>query len=271
MTSTRALEPLLAVSGLNVDFFVAGKTKRIVSDLSFTLQAGRTLGMVGESGSGKTVTAKSILNLIPTPPLQNIEGEICFRGDNLLNLPPRKMSAVRGREISFIFQEPMTALNPVLSVGKQIMEMIQRHESVGRKEARERTIALLHETGLSDPVQRLGSYPHELSGGMRQRVMIAMAISCNPRLIIADEPTTALDVTIQAQILELFRSILENRNTAIIFVTHDLGVIAEIADDVLVIQQGKVVEYNQVAEIFHHPRHPYTRGLLNLLQRRKEQ
>ncbi len=266
MRSSRTEEPILEVNDLCVVFKTeTGKTP-ILDNVSFRLQKNKTLGIVGESGSGKTITALSILNLIPSPPLDSITGEIRFRGENLLSFKKSQMKKIRGNRIAYIFQEPMTALNPVLTIGDQIVEMIRAHNSLGRREARDRAVQLLTEVGITSPCQRLKNYPHEISGGMRQRAMIAMALSCNPDILIADEPTTALDVTIQAQVLDLFKHLIDSRGMSIIFVTHDLGVIAEIADDVLVLQEGKTVEYNTIDEVFHHPQHPYTRELLSLLK-----
>jgi peptide/nickel transport system ATP-binding protein len=252
---------LLEVADLRTYFHTEEGVVKAVEDLSFRLEAGRTLGIVGESGSGKSVTSLSIMRLLAST--ANIEsGRISLLGKDLVRLPERQMQAIRGRDISMIFQEPMTSLNPVFTVGAQIMEAIVLHQKVSKAEARERTIGLLREVGIPKPEQRVDSYPHQMSGGQKQRVMIAMALSCNPQLLIADEPTTALDVTIQAQILEILRKLRDERGMAIIFITHDLGVIAEIADDVLVMFQGQEVEYGPVLEIFSQPKHPYTKGLL---------
>jgi peptide/nickel transport system ATP-binding protein len=254
-------QALLEVSDLRTYFHTEEGVVKAVEDLSFRLEPGRTLGIVGESGSGKSVTSLSIMRLLAST--ARIEtGRISFLGRDLVGLPERQMQAIRGRDISMIFQEPMTSLNPVFTVGAQIMEAIRLHQKVARAQARERTIELLREVGITKPEQRVDSYPHQLSGGQKQRVMIAMALSCNPQLLIADEPTTALDVTIQAQILDILRKLRDERGMAIIFITHDLGVIAEIADDVLVMFQGKEVEYGRVLEIFSQPQHPYTKGLL---------
>lgn len=265
MTRLPKTDPLLEIKNLSVRFKSYGKTTPILNNVSFSLESQKTLGIVGESGCGKTVTALSILNLIPSPPLERITGEIRFNGENLLKLSPKKLRRIRGKEIAYIFQEPMTALNPVYTVGEQISEMIRTHENVGRKEATERGIWLLNEVGITNPTSRMNSYPHQISGGMRQRVMIAIALSCDPKILIADEPTTALDVTIQAQVLELFKTLIEKRRMSIIFVTHDLGVIAEIADEVIVMRKGAVVESNSVEAIFHQPVHPYTKSLVQLL------
>src|SRR3982751_1708874 len=252
---------LLDVSDLRTYFHTEEGVVRAVDDLSFKLEQGRTLGIVGESGSGKSVTSLSIMRLLSST--ARIEtGKISFLGRDLVRLPERQMQSIRGRDISMIFQEPMTSLKPVFTVGAQIMEAIILHQKVSKASARQKTIELLREVGIPKPEQRIDSYPHQMSGGQKQRVMIAMALSCNPQLLIADEPTTALDVTIQAQILEILRGLRDNRGMAIIFITHDLGVIAEIADDVLVMYRGQAVEDAPVLEIFSNPKHPYTKGLL---------
>src|SRR6187399_1763212 len=252
---------LLEVTDLRTFFHTEEGTVKAVDDLSFKIEQGRTLGIVGESGSGKSVTSLSIMRLLSST--ARIEsGKIAFLGRDLVRLPEREMQSIRGRDISMIFQEPMTSLNPVFTVGAQIMEAIILHQRVSKAEARQKTIELLKEVGIPKPEQRVDSYPHQMSGGQKQRVMIAMALSCNPQLLIADEPTTALDVTIQAQILEILRKLRDNRGMAIIFITHDLGVIAEIADEVLVMYRGEEVEYGPVVDIFANPKHPYTKGLL---------
>ncbi len=252
---------VLEITDLRTYFHTDEGVVKAVDDLSFHLDQGRTLGIVGESGSGKSVTSLSIMRLLSSN--AKIEtGRISFLGRDLVRLPEREMQSIRGRDISMIFQEPMTSLNPVFTVGAQIMEAIILHQRVSKKTARERAIALLREVGIPDPEQRVDYYPHQMSGGQKQRVMIAMALSCNPQVLIADEPTTALDVTIQAQILEILRKLRDERGMAIIFITHDLGVIAEIADDVLVMYQGEEVEYGPVLQIFSDPKHPYTKGLL---------
>ena len=254
-------QPVLEVADLRTYFHTEEGVVKAVDNLSFRLEQGRTLGIVGESGSGKSVTSLSIMRLLASS--AKIEtGRISFLGKDLVRLPERQLQSIRGRDISMIFQEPMTSLNPVFTVGAQIMEAITLHQKVGRAEARQRTIELLREVGIPNPEQRVDSYPHQMSGGQKQRVMIAMALSCNPQLLIADEPTTALDVTIQAQILDILRQLRDQRGMAIIFITHDLGVIAEIADDVLVMFEGQEVEYGPVLEIFSEPKHPYTKGLL---------
>ncbi len=254
-------QPVLEVDDLRTYFHTEDGVVKAVDDLSFRLESGRTLGIVGESGSGKSVTSLSIMRLLAST--AKIEtGRISFLGKDLVRLPERQLQSIRGRDISMIFQEPMTSLNPVFTVGAQIMEAIMLHQKVAKTQAREKAIELLREVGIPKPEQRVDSYPHQMSGGQKQRVMIAMALSCNPQLLIADEPTTALDVTIQAQILEILRKLRDNRGMAIIFITHDLGVIAEIADDVLVMFEGQEVEYGPVLEIFGQPKHPYTKGLL---------
>jgi len=252
---------LLDVADLRTFFHTEEGVVKAVDELTFKLEQGRTLGIVGESGSGKSVTSLSIMRLLSSN--ARIEtGKISFLGRDLVGIPERQMQSIRGRDISMIFQEPMTSLNPVFTVGAQIMEAIILHQRVSKAEARSKTIDLLREVGIPKPEQRIDSYPHQMSGGQKQRVMIAMALSCNPQLLIADEPTTALDVTIQAQILEILRKLRDNRGMAIIFITHDLGVIAEIADDVLVMYRGEEVEYGPVLDIFSNPKHPYTKGLL---------
>lgn len=257
--------PLLEAKGLSVDFVKQGRPISILKQVNFALYPQKTLGIVGESGSGKTVTALTILNLIPSPPLLGISGEILFNGVNLLQCSKKKLRTIRGRQIAYIFQEPMTALNPVLTIGEQIVEMIRAHQAIERKAAWHKAVRLLSEVGLSSPDQRMKNYPHELSGGMRQRAMIAMALSCDPEILIADEPTTALDVTIQAQVLDLFKALIASRGMSILFVTHDLSVMAEIADDLLVMKDGAVVESGAIETVFDHPRHPYTQELLSLI------
>lgn len=265
MNLTDSKNQLLSVNNLSVTFEQGDTETLILDNVSFSLEAQKTLGIVGESGSGKTITALSILNLIPSPPLKSISGEILFEGTNLITASKKQLRSVRGKRIAYIFQEPMTALNPVLTIGEQIIEMIKAHKSVSKKEAQRRSISLLSEVGIPSPELRMKNYPHEISGGMRQRAMIAMALCCNPDILIADEPTTALDVTIQAQVLELFKKLIETRGMSIIFVTHDLGVIAEIADHLIVLKSGKIVERGPIHEIFQSPKHPYTQELLRLL------
>lgn len=259
MTDSTAL---LDIQGLKTYFHTSRGVVKAVEDLTIHIDKGKTLGLVGESGSGKSVTSLSIMKLLPDTAAKIDAGSISFLGKDLVKLPDPAMRKIRGREISMIFQEPGTSLNPVFRVGKQVMEAIMLHQQVSKTEAKQRTIELFHEVGILDPERRFSSYPHEMSGGQKQRVMIAMALSCNPELLIADEPTTALDVTIQAQILNLLRKLRDERGMSILFITHDLGVIAEIADDVAVMFRGKLVEYKPVLEIFENAEHPYTKGLL---------
>ncbi|MBU2511388.1 ABC transporter ATP-binding protein [bacterium] len=266
MMHSQETKPILEVNDLCVVFKTEAGRATILDKVSFKLQKNKTLGIVGESGSGKTITALSVLNLIPSPPLDSMSGEIRFQGENLLTFTKSQLRKVRGNRIAYIFQEPMTALNPVLTIGDQIVEMIRAHNSISKKEARDKAVHLLTEVGITSPIQRLKNYPHEISGGMRQRAMIAIALSCDPDILIADEPTTALDVTIQAQVLDLFKYLIESRGMSIIFVTHDLGVIAEIADDILVLQAGKTIEYDSIDKVFHDPQHPYTQKLLSLIK-----
>jgi oligopeptide/dipeptide ABC transporter ATP-binding protein len=261
------MQNLLEIKNLTCSFHTEDGTALAVDDVSFNVLAGETLGVVGESGCGKTVTALAVLRLISSPPGRIDSGEIVFKDRNLLALSEREMRSVRGNEISMIFQEPMTSLNPVFTCGYQIDEAVLLHQKVGKKEAAERTIDMLHVVGIPDPKGCAKSYPHQLSGGMRQRVMIAMALSCNPSLLIADEPTTALDVTIQAQILDLLQSLQEKLGMAVMMITHDLGVIAETARRVVVMYAGQVVESASVVDLFYSPRHPYTIGLQESIPR----
>jgi peptide/nickel transport system ATP-binding protein len=253
---------LLEVKNLSTYFEVDGVEFRAVEGVSFTLEPGRTLGIVGESGCGKSVTALSIMGLIPRPPGRIAGGEVLFQGIDLLTLKPAEMRERRGNQISMIFQEPMTSLNPAFTVGDQIVEGILRHRNVSKQQAKAHAIEMLRRVRIPSPERRFDDYPHKLSGGMRQRVMIAMALACDPQLLIADEPTTALDVTIQAQILDLMRKLRDETGAAIIVITHDLGVIAEIAHEVIVMYAGKVVERAEVGTLFSDPQHPYTIGLL---------
>jgi oligopeptide/dipeptide ABC transporter ATP-binding protein len=255
-------EPLLVVRDLRTYFFMPEGVVRAVDGVDLTVHRGSTLCLVGESGCGKSVTALSIMRLIPHPPGRIIGGQVLFQGRDLLTLSEAEMTRVRGKDISMIFQEPMTSLNPVFRVGDQVAEAVLLHEQVSRREAWHRAVEMLRRVGIPAPELRARSYPHELSGGMRQRVMIAMALACRPQLLIADEPTTALDVTIQAQILELMRQLKRDFGMSILLITHDLGVVAEMADEVAVMYAGKIVEQAPVGELFHAPQHPYTRGLL---------
>ncbi len=252
---------LLKIAGLSTHFPSRAGVIKAVDNLSFSLRKGRVLGLVGESGCGKTVTALSILNLVP-PPGKIVSGTISFEGRELLALPQEEMKKIRGSRISMIFQEPMTALNPVFTVGSQISEVLTTHQPITRKEASDKAVELLKAVGIPSPEKRAHEYPHQLSGGMRQRVMIAMAIACKPALILADEPTTALDVTIQAHILELLSRIQAEMGMAMILVTHDLGLIAERAHEVAVMYAGKIVEQTETKKLFAGPLHPYTRGLM---------
>jgi peptide/nickel transport system ATP-binding protein len=252
---------LLEVENLRTHFRTPDGVTRAVDGVSFAVEHGETVAIVGESGCGKSVTASSILRLIPQPP-GKIAGHIRFDGTDLLSLSEGAMRNIRGNRISMVFQEPMTSLNPVLTVGGQIGETLRMHQRLGRKAVRERAVEMLNLVGIAEPRQRAREYPHQLSGGMRQRVMIAIALACNPKLLIADEPTTALDVTIQAQILDLIADLKKRAGTGIILITHDLGVVAEIAERVIVMYAGRKVEEASVADLFHAPRHPYTRGLL---------
>jgi oligopeptide/dipeptide ABC transporter ATP-binding protein len=256
---------LIQVKNLRTSFFTPEGEVRAIDGVSFEIGEGKTLGLVGESGCGKSVTSLSIMRLIPTPPGKIVGGEIIYRGRDLLKLSNEEMRKIRGNEISMVFQEPMTSLNPVFTVGNQIGEAIRLHQGLGKRETRAKTIEMLRLVKIADPESRVDAYPHQLSGGMRQRVMIAMALSCNPSLLIADEPTTALDVTIQAQILELMKELQQKIGMALLLITHDLGVVAEQADDVAIMYAGKIVERARARTIFLNPRHPYTVGLLNSL------
>jgi oligopeptide/dipeptide ABC transporter ATP-binding protein len=259
--------PLLEIEDLSVGFHTERGMARVVDDLSFTVDAGRIVGLVGESGCGKSVTARAIMRLLPSPPAA-IEGRrIALEGHDLLALDERAMRDVRGNRIGMIFQEPMTSLNPTFPVGFQIGETLRLHRNMGSAAIRARVLELLRMVGIGAPERRFEQYPHELSGGLRQRVMIAMALACHPKLLIADEPTTALDVTIQAQILELLVRLRDELGMAILLITHDLGVVAEYADEVIVMYAGKLAEWADVGGLFHKPRHPYTLGLLGSMPR----
>ena len=255
-------QPVVDIQHLRTYFYVRGQIARAVDDVCLTIPSGQTLGLVGESGCGKSVTAHSIIRLIPDPPGKIVGGRIDFQGTNLLELSEPQMRKIRGNRISMIFQEPMTSLNPVYSVGNQVGESIRIHQKSSGKEVRDRVLDMFRLVGIPAPEKRMDDYPHQMSGGMRQRVMIAMALACNPRLMIADEPTTALDVTIQAQILDLMNKLKSEIGASILFITHDLGVIAEMAQNVAVMYAGKVVEYADVNTLFANPKHPYTVGLL---------
>ncbi|MXW80987.1 MAG: ABC transporter ATP-binding protein [Gemmatimonadetes bacterium] len=262
-----AQDPVLEVRDLRTYFHTEEGVARAVDGVSFAVGRGQTLGLVGESGCGKSVSAFSIMRLVPDPPGRIEDGQILLKGRDLLVLDEEEMRRVRGDDIAMIFQEPMTSLNPVLTCGFQIAEAVVLHQQVPMQEARTRAIEMLQLVGIPAPEQRIDEYPHQLSGGMRQRVMIAMALSCNPDVLIADEPTTALDVTIQAQILALLESLQESLQMAIVMITHDLGVIAETADQVAVMYAGQIVEYAETQALFTRPRHPYTRGLLRSIPR----
>lgn len=256
------MENLLEVKNLKTYFYTEDGVVPAVDGVDFSLKPGETLGIVGESGCGKSVTAISILKLIPNPPGKIVDGEILFEGKDLVKTSESDMQHIRGNDIAMIFQEPMTSLNPVFTIGRQIGEAIMLHQHLDKKETREKSIEMLKLVGIPRAEQVVDEYPHQFSGGMRQRAMIAMALSCNPKLLIADEPTTALDVTIQAQIIELMRDIKEKLKTSIMLITHDLGVIAEMADQVIVMYAGKVMEEANVMDLFREPRHPYTIGLM---------
>ena len=255
--------PLLEIDDLHTHFFTPAGVVRAVDGVSYSLRVGETLGVVGESGCGKSVTALSILRLVSSPPGRIVSGAIRFEGTDLLGLTESQMEDIRGNRISMIFQEPMTSLNPLLTVGRQVSEAIALHQGLSRRDATDRAVEMLRRVHIPEPESRAHAYPHQLSGGMRQRVMIAMALSCNPKVLIADEPTTALDVTIQAQILDLMRELRDTLGTAIILITHDMGVVAENADRVVVMYAGRKVEEASVDDLFEHPGHPYTRGLLD--------
>ena len=258
---------LLEIEGLKTQFFTSAGTVRAVDGVNYNVEAGETVAVVGESGCGKSVTALSIMRLVADPPGKIVEGEIRFNGTDLLSLDEEEMRQIRGRDIGMVFQEPMTSLNPVLSVGRQLTETLETHFGMSREDADKRAIELLGLVGIAEPERRLEQYPHHFSGGMRQRVMIAMALACDPKLIIADEPTTALDVTIQAQILELMKNLTREMGVAMIIITHNLGVVARYADRVNVMYAGKIVETGTAEEIYHNPRHPYTLALLKSVPR----
>ena len=259
--------PLLKVHDLRTYFYTDLGVAKAVDGVSFSLDEGDTLGIVGESGSGKTVTVLSILRLIQQPPGKIETGEILFEDENLLNLSKKAMRKIRGNKISMVFQEPMTSLNPVFKIGEQIAEAIRLHQGLSKKEAFEKTIDMLQLVGISSPKNRVYNYPHQMSGGMRQRVMIAMAISCRPKLMIADEPTTALDVTIQAQILDIMQKLKEKTGASILLITHNMGIVAETVQNVVIMYAGKIVEYASVGDLFENPHHPYTESLLRSVPR----
>ena len=263
-------EILIQVNDLCTHFFTEAGEVKAVDGVTFEIHKGETLGVVGESGSGKSVTAMSILKLIPSPPGKIVRGEVLFNGKDLLKTTEHEMMKIRGNEIAMIFQDPMTSLNPVLTIGDQIMEAIILHQKVSKSEAKKKAVEMLKKVGIPEAETRVNNYPHQFSGGMRQRAMIAMALSCNPKLLIADEPTTALDVTIQAQILDLMNKLKEDFGTAIMMITHDLGVVAELCQKVLVMYAGNTVEYADAKTLFANPKHPYTWGLLGSLPKLNE-
>ncbi len=265
-----AVEPLLSVRDLVIEFDTEHGRVRAVNGVSFDVMPGDTLGIVGESGCGKTVTSLALLGLVPTPPGRIVGGAIRLNGRDIVGLSDSEMRGIRGRDVAMIFQEPMTALNPVFSIGSQMTEVLRRHKGLTRMQAREAAIEMLATVGIAAPGKRIDEYPHQLSGGMRQRVMIAMALSCGPRLLVADEPTTALDVTTQAQVMEQIVRLQDQFHMAVILITHDLGVVAESCRDVLVMYCGEVIEHAPVARLFARPRHPYTRGLMNSIPRIRE-
>lgn len=261
------MEKIIRIKNLHVQFSTYGGQVQAVRGVSFDLHKGETLAIVGESGCGKSVTSQSIMRLIPTPPGRITSGSILFKDQDLTKLSEKKMRDIRGADISMIFQDPMTALNPTLRVGEQIAENIMQHENISKEKAKEKAFEMLELVGIPNPKERLKQYPHEFSGGMRQRIVIAMALVCNPEVLIADEPTTALDVTIQAQILELFKDIQQKTDVSIVLITHDLGVVAQVADRVAVMYAGKIVEIGTRRDIFYTPQHPYTKGLLRSVPR----
>jgi len=258
---------MLEVNNLRTHFKTHDGVVKSVDGVSFSLEPGETLGIVGESGSGKSVTALSIMQLNPKPPVEYPEGEILFEDDDLLQVPESRMRKIRGNDIAMIFQDPMTSLNPVFTVGNQIREAIRIHQNASKDEAQQRTIQVLRDVGIANPEQRVKEYPHQYSGGMRQRAMIAMGLACNPKILIADEPTTALDVTIQAQILELMVELQEKYGTAIVMITHDLGVVAQLADNVMVMYAGRAVEQGSTEDVFYDPLMPYSWSLLRSIPR----
>ena len=258
---------LLEISNLTTHFFTQDGVVKAVDGITYDLEEGEVLGVVGESGCGKSVHALSIMRLVPSPPGRTVAGEVFFEGEDLLKMDDSEMRNIRGNRIAMVFQEPMTSLNPVLTIGRQLTETLELHQKMSKQQAKVRAAELLQTVGISDAGRRLADYPHQFSGGMRQRVMIAMALSCNPKLIIADEPTTALDVTIQAQILELMQDLARDFGTAMIIITHNLGVVARYADNVNVMYAGKIIETGSSLEIYHNPKHPYTLALLNSVPR----
>lgn len=257
-----AMKPILEINNLKTYFYTEEGGVPAVDGLDFTLSKGETLAIVGESGCGKSVTSLSVLRIIPMPPGKIVDGEILYKGEDLLKKSEREMRSIRGNEISMIFQEPLTSLNPVFTIGKQITDILRMHQGMTRSEAKKKAVEMLEKVRIPSPEKVIEDYPHQLSGGMRQRVMIAMALACNPSILIADEPTTALDVTIQAQIMHLLSDLKKDQDTSIILITHDLGVVAQIAQNVMVMYAGQAVEYADVKNVFKNPLHPYTKGLL---------
>ena len=264
------MSALLEVKGLKTRFYTQDGVVHAVNGISYTLDEGETLGIVGESGCGKSVSVLSLLRLIPEPPGKIVGGEALFEGRDLLKMDPEELRHVRGRKIAMVFQDPMTSLNPVLTIGQQVGEALELHLGMSKREARKRTIELLEMVGIPEAAERVDDYPHQFSGGMRQRVMIAMALSCNPMILIADEPTTALDVTIQAQIIDLVKRLQDEIGMAVIWITHDLGVVAGLVEKVIVMYAGHIVERASVKDLYHDPRHPYTIGLLGSVPRLDE-
>ncbi len=267
MESMSQEDLILEIKDLCVEFQTVEGTVQAVNHLSYKLRKGEKLGIVGESGSGKSVSSLGMLKLIPNPPGRITGGEILYKGQDLVKASKKEMQRIRGNEISMIFQEPMTSLNPIIKCGKQIAESLRLHRGMNKKEAMEEAVRLMQSVGIANPAQRAHEYPHQMSGGMRQRVMIAMALACEPQILIADEPTTALDVTIQAQILDLIRDLNERMGTSVLFITHDLGVVSELCDTVLVMYTGHIVEQAPASELFEEPKHPYTVGLLEAIPR----
>ncbi|MGM0410768.1 MAG: ABC transporter ATP-binding protein [Bacillota bacterium] len=262
-------ETLLAVNNLKTSFFTYEGEVKALENISFDISEGETMGLVGETGSGKSVTALSIIKLIPSPPGEILNGEVMFKGENLVTKTDKEMRKIRGNKISMIFQDPMSSLNPVFTVGDQISQVIKVHQSKNKKEAERKAITMFEKVGLPDPEHTMSKYSHELSGGMQQRVMIATALSCNPDLLIADEPTTALDVTIQAQILKLINNLKKELGSSVLLITHDLGVVAKVCDNVAVMYAGNIIELGTVKEIFNSPSHPYTKGLIKAIPKKE--
>ncbi|MFA3919940.1 ABC transporter ATP-binding protein [Ruegeria hyattellae] len=258
-------DPILQVDHLCIDFKTKSGPVRVLNDVSFNLSAGETLGIVGESGCGKSMTSLAVMGLVPKPNGKIVSGSILYQGEDLVQVPEKRLRQIRGGDISMIFQEPMTSLNPVFSVGKQIGEAVRLHEDISKKEIHDRVIDVLTRVGIPDPLKRVNDFPHQMSGGMRQRVMIAMALVCKPRIIIADEPTTALDVTVQAQILELIMKLQEEENTAVILISHDMGVISQVSDRVLVMYAGRMIEEGDCVSVVQDSAHPYTKGLISCI------